>query len=131
MVLVAICWCPAADVLFVLSSHGPSCCVRPATWTLEHARLFCRSFAYANPMASLPITWQHDADYESARIGRVFNYRRPRRYPVAVVEASEESHIEADHLTSQKQCRFSIRSGGRSWAVWSVRDDAVRLDLGN
>ncbi|KAK8163247.1 hypothetical protein BC567DRAFT_211326 [Phyllosticta citribraziliensis] len=78
-----------------------------------------------------PITWQHDADYERARIGRVFNYRRPSRYPIAVVEASEESHVdEAVRLAIQKQCQISIRSGGHSWAVWSVRDDAVLLDLG-
>ncbi|KAK8160891.1 oxidoreductase [Phyllosticta citrichinensis] len=82
-------------------------------------------------MTPPPITWQHDADYEKARIGRVFNYRRPSRYPIAVVEASEESHVdEAVRLAIQKQCRISIRSGGHAWAVWSVRDDAVLLDLG-
>ncbi|KAK7514489.1 hypothetical protein IWZ03DRAFT_415894 [Phyllosticta citriasiana] len=67
-------------------------------------------------MTSLPITWQHDADYESARIGRVFNYRRPSQHPIAAVEASEESHIdEAVHLAIRKQCRIS--SGSHSWAT--------------
>ncbi|KAK8235552.1 hypothetical protein IWZ00DRAFT_572327 [Phyllosticta capitalensis] len=82
-------------------------------------------------MTPPPIIWRHDADFERARVGRVFNYRRPSRYPIAVVEASEESHVvEAVRLAIEKKCRLSIRSGGHSWAAWSVRDDAVLLDLG-
>ncbi|KAL1638236.1 hypothetical protein SLS56_000044 [Neofusicoccum ribis] len=83
-------------------------------------------------MAALPITWKDASDaYEHARIGRVFNHRRPDRYPAAVVEATEESHIvEAVRLARERQCRLSVRSGGHSWAAWSVRDDAILLDLG-
>lgn len=83
-------------------------------------------------MAALPITWKDASDaYEHARIGRVFNHRRPDRYPAAVVEATQESHIvEAVRLARERQCRLSVRSGGHSWAAWSVRDDAILLDLG-
>ncbi|KAF4305776.1 FAD linked oxidase [Botryosphaeria dothidea] len=85
-------------------------------------------------MAALPITWKDGGDvhtYEKARIGRVFNHRRPDRYPVAVIEATEESHVvDAVRLAKEKKCRLSVRSGGHSWAAWSVRDDAILLDLG-
>ena len=83
---------------------------------------------------SLPIVWRETADeatYEQARVGRVFNHRRPKRYPVAVVEAETEDHIlQAVRLAKRLDCRVSVRSGGHSWAAWSVRDNAVLIDLG-
>ena len=82
----------------------------------------------------LPIIWRETADpqaYETARVGRVFNHRRPNRYPVAVVEAETEDHIqEAVRVANEQKLRISIRSGGHSWAAWSVRDDAILIDLG-
>ncbi|EFX03505.1 oxidoreductase [Grosmannia clavigera kw1407] len=81
--------------------------------------------------ASFPIIWKGDTGYEKARIGRVFNYRRPDRFPVAVVEATAESHIvETVRLAAKMGYRVSARSGGHSWAVWSVRDEAILIDLG-
>jgi len=82
----------------------------------------------------LPITWRDSSDtakYEQARVGRVFNQRRPARYPIAVVEAENEDHIiGAVKLANELKCRVSVRSGGHSWAAWSVRDNAVLIDLG-
>jgi FAD/FMN-containing dehydrogenase len=82
----------------------------------------------------LPIVWRSDsspAEYERARVGRVFNHRRPSRYPRAIVEATEESHIlKAVQLAVEEDCRVSVRSGGHSWAAWSVREDAILIDLG-
>lgn len=82
----------------------------------------------------LPIIWREKAtlkDYEEARVGRVFNERRPARYPRAVVEATHVDHIkEAVRLANKLECRVSVRSGGHSWAAWSVRDDAILIDLG-
>ena len=84
--------------------------------------------------SSLPIVWRSEADptvYELARIGRVFNHRRPKRYPVAVVDATKEAHIvETVRLAVERGYRVSIRSGGHSWAAWSVRDEAILIDLG-
>jgi FAD/FMN-containing dehydrogenase len=84
--------------------------------------------------SSLPIIWRSSSDastYEDARVGRVFNHRRPKRYPLAVVQASKESDVvDAVKLAIEKKCRVSVRSGGHSWAAWSVRDDAVLIDLG-
>ncbi|KAF2083824.1 FAD/FMN-containing dehydrogenase [Saccharata proteae CBS 121410] len=69
--------------------------------------------------------------YEKARIDRVFNHRRPDRHPIAVVEATQESHVvDTVRLAIERQCRVSVRSGGHSWAAWSVRDEAILLDLG-
>ena len=86
-------------------------------------------------MTDLPIIWRekaHPATYEKARVGRVFNDRRPERYPRAVAEASEIAHVvETVRLANELGCKVSIRSGGHSWVAWSVRDDAILLDLGN
>ncbi len=82
----------------------------------------------------LPIIWHDSPDterYEEARVGRVFNQRRPARYPTAVVEAESEDHIvKAVKLANELSCRVSVRSGGHSWAAWSVRDNAILIDLG-
>jgi len=99
----------------------------------------CKRKAFTVPKMDAPsstlIVWKADTSpeqYERARVGRVFNHRRPERYPVAVVEAREEAHVvEAVKLAQKNGARVSIRSGGHSWAAWSVRDDAVLIDLGN
>lgn len=82
----------------------------------------------------LPIVWRDSDDseqYEQARVGRVFNQRRPARFPRAIVEAESEEHIlKAVRLANELDCRVSVRSGGHSWAAWSVRDDAILIDLG-
>lgn len=61
------------------------------------------------------------------------NHRRDvgARVPRAVVHATEAAHVAgAVRLARELGCRVSVRSGGHSWAHWSVRDDAVLLDLG-
>lgn len=87
-----------------------------------------------NGTSDLNVVWRTKAtseDYEDARVGRVFNQRRPKRYPAAVVKVTEEKHIvEAVELAKKHNHRISIRSGGHSWAAWSVRDDAVLVELG-
>ncbi|KAI9708379.1 MAG: hypothetical protein M1820_004083 [Bogoriella megaspora] len=82
----------------------------------------------------LPIIFRdsHNVEaYEDARTGRLFNKRRPDRFPAAVVEASKVEHVVgAIQLARQRKWRVSVRSGGHSWACWSVRDDAILVDLG-
>lgn len=79
---------------------------------------------------TLPIVWPQDESFEVSRIGRVFNHRRPARYPVAVVKASSEDDVKSAIQTAKKlSCKVSVRSGGHSWAAWSVRDNAVLIDL--
>ncbi|KAL2678424.1 hypothetical protein Neosp_009170 [[Neocosmospora] mangrovei] len=80
---------------------------------------------------SFPIIWQDSVLWDKARVGRVFNHRRPSRQPLAVVEATREEHIvEAVLLARTLGTRVSVRSGGHSWAAWSVREGAILIDLG-
>jgi FAD/FMN-containing dehydrogenase len=70
--------------------------------------------------------------YEQARVGRIFNARRPDRFPAAVLLAgSDEDVIEGVRLAGERGWPVSVRSGGHSWAAWSLRDDALLIDLGN
>ncbi|GKT46374.1 6-hydroxy-D-nicotine oxidase [Colletotrichum spaethianum] len=83
----------------------------------------------------LPILYANDtpsAEYSAAVWGRVFNARRDfARRPAAVVQATRKAHIvEAVRLAAERGWRVSVRSGGHSWAAWSVRDEALLLDLG-
>lgn len=72
-----------------------------------------------------------DDGFEDARIGRVFNQRRPGREPAAVLFAASERDVVAGvRVAAAEGLQVSIRSGGHSWAAWSVRDDALLIDLG-
>lgn len=87
----------------------------------------------ATTLAALPssIIFRNDSKYEEARVGRVFNQRRPDRYPHGVVEATcVEDVVKAVNLAKEMNLRVSVRSGGHSWAAWSVRDNAILIDLG-
>ncbi|KAH8666622.1 FAD binding domain protein [Xylariales sp. PMI_506] len=86
--------------------------------------------------ATLPILLRESTDaatFDEAVWGRVFNHRRDTaRRPRAVVRASVAAHVKvAVDLAERENCRVSVRSGGHSWAGWSVRDDAILIDLGN
>lgn len=86
--------------------------------------------------SALPILYRDTTEasaFHDAVWGRVFNERRDTsRSPKAVVLASEASHIKAAvQLASELGCRVSVRSGGHSWAAWSVRQEAILIDLGN
>ena len=82
----------------------------------------------------MEVVWRQSASpavYEEARVGRVFNQRRPARYPLAIARPQNEDEIvKAVQLASDNKCRVSVRSGGHSWAAWSVRDEAILIDLG-
>jgi FAD/FMN-containing dehydrogenase len=69
--------------------------------------------------------------YEQARVGRIFNARRPARFPAAVLLAGDDGDvIEGVRLAAERGWTVSVRSGGHSWAAWSLRDDALLIDLG-
>ncbi|KUN81247.1 FAD-binding oxidoreductase [Streptomyces griseoruber] len=73
-----------------------------------------------------------DDGFEEAVLGRVFNARRPSdRMPAAVLTAvSEEDVVEGVRLALERGWQVAVRSGGHSWAAWSVRADALLIDLG-
>jgi FAD/FMN-containing dehydrogenase len=69
--------------------------------------------------------------YEQARVGRVFNARRPDRFPAAVLEAADAQDVVAGvRLAAERGWKVSVRSGGHSWAAWSLHDEALLIDLG-
>src|SRR6516162_10115971 len=69
--------------------------------------------------------------YEQARAGRIFNARRPDRFPAAVLLAADEADVIAGvRLAAERGWTVSVRSGGHSWAAWSLRDNALLIDLG-
>jgi FAD/FMN-containing dehydrogenase len=77
------------------------------------------------------VVYPSDPDFDDARIGRVFNGRRPDRHPTAVLFAATDADIVAGvRLAIENGWSVSVRSGGHSWAAWSVRDDALLIDLG-
>ncbi len=77
------------------------------------------------------IFWRGDAGYEQARVGRVFNACRPDRYPAAVLLAESDDDVVAGvRLARDRGLQVSVRAGGHSWAAWSVRDEALLIDLG-
>jgi len=73
-----------------------------------------------------------DEDFQQACFGRVFNARRPSdRSPSAVLRArTEQDVVEGVRLALERGWQVSVRSGGHSWAAWSVREDALLIDLG-
>ncbi len=72
-----------------------------------------------------------EPDYEDARVGAVFNARRPERHPAAVLLAGSEADVVAGvRLARAQGWAVSVRAGGHSWAAWSVRDDTLLIDLG-
>lgn len=86
---------------------------------------------YNMALAAQSVIWRESPCYEEARVGRVFNHRQPDRYPRGVVEAtSVQDVVYAIQLARKMNLRVSVRSGGHSWAAWSVRDDAILIDLG-
>ena len=77
------------------------------------------------------LIWRGEPGYEGARVGRIFNARRPDRFPAAVLEAASEDDVVAGvRLARERGLTVSVRSGGHSWASWSLRDDAILIDLG-
>ncbi|MDZ7879943.1 MAG: FAD-binding protein [Saprospiraceae bacterium] len=71
-----------------------------------------------------------DKAYEEARVGRVFNHRVPDRYPIAIAfPRNAEDVATAVKLANTEGYKIATRAGGHSWAVWSVRDEAILIDL--
>ena len=74
-----------------------------------------------------------DPGFEAACHDRIFNGRKPaERTPAAVLlAASDQDVIDGVRVAAERGWQVSVRSGGHSWAGWSVRDDALLIDLGD
>lgn len=72
-----------------------------------------------------------EVGFESARTDRVFNRRLTGRQPAAVLKAAtEQDVVDGVRLARERGWQVAVRSGGHSWAQWSIRDDALLIDLG-
>jgi FAD/FMN-containing dehydrogenase len=71
--------------------------------------------------------------FEAACHDRIFNGRKPaERTPAAVLfAASDQDVVDGVRLAGERGWPVTVRSGGHSWAGWSVRDDALLIDLGD
>jgi FAD/FMN-containing dehydrogenase len=77
------------------------------------------------------IIWRGERGYETARVGGIFNTRHPDRFPAAVLLAADEIDVQAGvRLARERGLQVTVRAGGHSWAAWSIRDDALLIDLG-
>lgn len=81
----------------------------------------------------LPVVWRDEAEsseeYEAQR-RRVYTLRVPDRFPLAIVRPRNVSQVvSAVKLAIEKDVRLAIRSGGHSWACWSLRQDSVLIDF--
>jgi FAD/FMN-containing dehydrogenase len=73
-----------------------------------------------------------DDGFEAARVDRVFNRSLPERQPAAVLRAATEQDVVLGvRLARERGWKVAVRSGGHSWAQWSVRDEALVIDLGD
>ena len=89
-------------------------------------------------MPPAPILLRESTDpkvFAEAVWGRVFNHRRDplssSRSPVGCCVARTVTDVVAAvQFAIERGCRVSVRSGGHSWAAWSVRHDALLIDLG-
>ena len=78
------------------------------------------------------LIWPTEPEFSEACYASIFNARHPlERTPAAVLQAtSEQDVIDGVRLAREHGWQVSVRAGGHSWAGWSVRDDALLIDLG-
>lgn len=70
--------------------------------------------------------------YKKACTSGVFNLRRPRHRPSAVIQVTcTKDIVEAIQIAHQQKCQIAVRSGGHSMAVWSLHEKSILLDLGS
>ena len=73
-----------------------------------------------------------DPGFDEACVDRIFNRRLPDRKPAAILRAATEQDVVLGvRLARKRGWQVAVRSGGHSWAQWSVRDDALVIDLGD
>lgn len=72
-----------------------------------------------------------DDGFDEAVGHRIFNRRMPGRRPAAVLTVGSAQDVATGiRLARSQGWKVAVRSGGHSWAQWSVRDEALVLDLG-
>lgn len=71
-----------------------------------------------------------DRDYDRARADAVWNGRKPRRTPDAIVRAASAGDVaRALSYARSHGLRVSVRSGGHNWSGSPLRDGGLLIDL--
>lgn len=71
-----------------------------------------------------------DIGFTEATTSGIFNHRRPRRRPAAVLRAAHAADVAAGvKLAASEGRQVAVRSGGHSWPAWSLREDTLLIDL--
>jgi FAD/FMN-containing dehydrogenase len=71
-----------------------------------------------------------DAGFADAAVSRNSTPPRPARRPAAVRGAAGTADVAAGvRLARAEGLRVAVRSGGHSWAAWSLREDTLLIDL--
>jgi len=83
------------------------------------------------PAFAGPYLERGEPGFEQAAVGRVFNGRRPAdRRPEAVLLAADETDVQAGvRYAAERGWQVAVRSGGHSWAAWSLRNGTLLIDL--
>ena len=77
-----------------------------------------------------PLYRRGDDGYEAARLGAVWNERKPDRFPDVIVIARDDRDVQsAVQLALAEGMSVGIRSGGHSWVGNGVRDGGLLIDL--
>jgi FAD/FMN-containing dehydrogenase len=80
---------------------------------------------------SLQVLRRGDDGYEQVRCATPGNNRVPGRYPDVIVKAATEADVvEAVKMAAREELTVAVRSGGHSFAVDSLRDGGMMLDVG-
>ncbi|MFD7811915.1 FAD-binding oxidoreductase [Streptomyces sp. NPDC059785] len=68
--------------------------------------------------------------YEAARLGAVWNERKPDRHPEAILLAASDRDVQRGvRHAAVRGLRVSVRSGGHSWIGSGIRDGGLLIDL--
>ncbi|WP_328491930.1 FAD-binding oxidoreductase [Streptomyces sp. NBC_00414] len=68
--------------------------------------------------------------YEEARLGAVWNLRKPDRRPDAILVAAGDRDVQKGvRWATARGLRVSVRSGGHSWIGTGIRDGGLLIDL--
>jgi len=71
-------------------------------------------------------------DYEAMRQLSVFNMRKPKRFPNAIVMAESVEDVQnAVRYAKARGWKVGVRSGGHGWVASHTRDGALMISLAN
>jgi len=104
--------------------------IAPGTGFSTETRAADSESVDGNPPGGQALYKRGDDGYEPRRLDAVWNGRKPKRYPDAILMArNEDAVVEAVRLAREEGWGIGVRSGGHSWNASPVREGGLLLDL--